>query len=201
MEKLKREPGPVRAPTVTGQDEAAALLAMTSKIGKGDEAAFNRFYEIYFSRLLRYLLVVSGGWEEVVHDALQETMIRILRNMKPFQDPGAFWNWLRRLARTAFIDQVRKARRDAMPLPLAAFERIRDGEATGDPDAELEAHLAACLENLEPAERSLIEGKYVEGQSYEDLARLLDTTPKAVESRLARTRKKLKTMILERLKP
>jgi RNA polymerase sigma-70 factor (ECF subfamily) len=195
-----REPGPARARARSGQQEKAALRDMTSKIARGDEAAFNGFYEIYFSRILRYLLVVSGGWEEAVHDAMQESMIRILRNMKPFDDPGAFWNWLRRVARTAFIDQVRKERRFDRPLPRSVFEKSGEGEAD-DPDAELEALLASCLEDLDSAERNLIEGKYRMGKSYEDLARELETTPKAVESRLARTRKKLKTMILERLKP
>ncbi len=45
----------------------------------------------------------------------------------------------------------------------------------------------------------MVEGKYLEGKSTKSLAAEYGLTPKGVESRLARTRKKLKTLILARL--
>jgi RNA polymerase sigma-70 factor (ECF subfamily) len=173
---------------------------MTAGIARGDKGAFSRFYEIWFDPLHRYLLVVSGGREEIVADALQDTMMRVIRNARPFDRRDAFWNWLRRVARTALIDQVRKSRKKGAPIPLDALESTAEAEPSEDPTEELKGHLADCLDSIEPGERRLVEGKYYEGKSHAVLAEELDVSSKAIESRLARIRRKLKGMIVERLK-
>jgi RNA polymerase sigma factor (sigma-70 family) len=73
-------------------------------------------------------------------------------------------------------------------------------QADQDYANELKTQLHACLAQLEQAERRLVQGKYLEGKSYELLAREHGLTPKAIESRLARIRKKLKSLMLRRLK-
>ena len=182
--------------------DPSCIPELTRAIKGGDHAAFERFYGIYFPRLYRYLLVSSGGWEEGVQEALQESMIRVVRHMKPFADEADLWNWLRRIARTALIDQVRrdrKSRRLTFPMSLADAMELADRDAAEDGSIELKHQLHLCLGELEPVERHLVEGKYLEGKSTKLLAAEHGLTPKAVESRLARTRKKLKTLILARL--
>lgn len=184
----------------TGLARSADVFAMTAGIQKGDEEAFNRFYRAYFDRIHRYLLAISGGQEDVANEALQDTMIRVIRYMKPLQDEASLWNRLRRIARTALIDHARKTKGLELSAALTFWDSV---EATGeetDPSERLKELLDACLDILDAEERNLIEGKYMQGRSYEALARDRGTTPKAVESRLARIRKKLKSMIMERLK-
>lgn len=193
--------GPCRTPAVHSQQGGVALRSLTESIAQGNEEAFNRFYALYFDALYRYLLLVSGGLEEAARDSLQETMIRVIRYMKPFDDAGAFWNWLRKIAKTSFIDQMRKTQRHDGLIPFSTLEKTLDEAAQADPDATLENILAGCVKQLRPDEQDLIEGKYMQSRSYADLAVQLGVTPKAVESRLARIRKKLKTMIVERLEP
>ena len=60
-------------------------------------------------------------------------------------------------------------------------------------------HLGHCLNQLDPMEHALIQGKYLEDKSYATLAQEHGLTPKAVESRLGRIRQKLKTLMLARL--
>jgi RNA polymerase sigma factor (sigma-70 family) len=60
----------------------------------------------------------------------------------------------------------------------------------------LERHLAA----LPADEKRLVEGKYLEGRSVRELAEELQTSEKAVESRLVRVRRKLKEALLLGLK-
>lgn len=193
--------GPCRTPAVRSRQGGGALRSLTESIVKGNEEAFNRFYALYFDALYRYLLLVSGGLEEAARDSLQETMIRVIRYMKPFDDASAFWNWLRRIAKSSFIDQMRKTKRHDGLIPFSALEKTLDETAQADPDATLENILAGCLKRLRPDEQDLIEGKYMQSRSYAHLAEQLGVTPKAVESRLARIRRKLKAMILERLEP
>jgi len=194
----EKEPGAGRAPAAFAWGSPEAVLAMTAGIAKGDERAFDRFYAVFFDRLHRYLLYRSGGWEEGVRDALQETMLRVIRHMRPFREGADLWNWLRRIASSALVDQVRKERR--RPLPLLRIPESGAAVASDeDPDAALEEILSGCLDALAPEQRALIEGKYFEGSSVAALALQAGVTEKAVESKLARIRKKLKAMILERL--
>ncbi|MFH2002099.1 MAG: sigma-70 family RNA polymerase sigma factor [Planctomycetota bacterium] len=174
---------------------------MTAGIAKGDDASFRSFYDAYFTRLYRYLLVVTGGSEDLARDALQESMIRVIRYMKRFDNADDLWNWLRRIARTAFIDQVRK-RQGGMGsvLSLTRLENRLPSMEGENADNELHDLLREGIKKLDPEDRSLIEGKYIHGRSYEDLAKEQALTPKAVESRLARIRKTLKAIMLERLK-
>ncbi|MHC5077899.1 MAG: RNA polymerase sigma factor [Planctomycetota bacterium] len=172
---------------------------MTAGIVKGDERAFNLFYKIYFPRLYRYLLVLTGGRDALARDVLQEAMIRILRHIKPFHDASSFWNWLRRVAKTAFIDEVRRRKNDPAGFP-GGEQNVPWPCNPDESDAVLLDHLESCLDDLNDEDRTLIEEKYLEGRPTEALARERNTTAKAVESRLARLRKKLKRWMLERMR-
>jgi RNA polymerase sigma factor (sigma-70 family) len=68
-----------------------------------------------------------------------------------------------------------------------------------DAEDELGTHLQAELGNLPPEEREIVERKYFGEQSVRDIAAELQTTEKAVESRLLRARRRLKEAVLGRL--
>ena len=70
---------------------------------------------------------------------------------------------------------------------------------TVDADAPLFDALEDCLAAMGAEERELIDAFYFKEGSHESLARERQTTPKAVESKLARVRQKLRTAILKRL--
>jgi RNA polymerase sigma-70 factor (ECF subfamily) len=190
--------GESRSPSSTGAIAPAEVLRLTSELAAGSETAFNRIYEAFFDPLYRTLLVRARGEEDLARDALQETLLRVIRYAKPLPTEGDLWNWLRRLAKTALIDEGKRRRRKATadPLPPAVI-----GEIPGKDDASgiLVDRLRACLDHLAEEERRLVEGKYFEGKSVKDLAREENTTPKAVESRLSRIRAKLRGRLMERL--
>jgi len=74
--------------------------------------------------------------------------------------------------------------------------------ATSSDDSErmlLEA-LDRALVDLDPEARALIEAFYFKDGSYQSLAKQQDTTPKAVESKLARARQKLRATLLRKLR-
>ena len=87
------------------------IAALTRAMARGDESAYRTFYEAYFHRLFRYLLVVTAGDEDAAREALQATLVRVVRHIKPFREEGVFWSWLTVLARSALSDQTRKRRR------------------------------------------------------------------------------------------
>lgn len=177
------------------------IPALTEAIRQGDPRAFERLYHALFAPLYRYLLVCSGGKEQAVQEALQETLMRMARHMKPFDHGTDLWNWIRCIGRHALIDQMRRIKRRPRCLSLVPETDLVQTPPEQNPLIELTDHLDHCLRQLPHTERILIQGKYLEAKSHKTLAQEHGLTAKAVESRLARIRKKLKTLIVKRLTP
>jgi RNA polymerase sigma-70 factor, ECF subfamily len=168
----------------------------------GDELAYRSFYDAYFNRLSRYLLVVTAGDEDTAREALQSALVRVVRHIKVFPSDAVFWSWLTVLARSALSDQNRKKRRYLAFLDRFTWHNRAQQAAPVDPEADtrLDTLLESSLGALPFDERRLVEAKYRDRRSVRDLAADLNLSEKAVESRLVRIRHKLKTAILDGLK-
>lgn len=169
-------------------------------MAEGEEAAWRQFYELYFHRLLRYLLVVSGGREEAARDALQAALLRAVRHVRRFDREEVFWSWLTVLARSALVDDDRKRRRYRALLDRF-FQRESAAPAPPDPgaDARLLGLLEANLAALPAEDRALLDQKYLAGTSVRAIAHAAGATEKSVESRLVRIRRHLRELILAQL--
>ncbi len=177
----------------------ADVRQLTLGIARGDDEAFNRFYEDYADRLHRYLLVLTKGADDLVQDIFQETMLRVVRYMKPFERADVFWHWLTRLARTALIDLMRKSRRHRTAYALPAEELMPAVPDEGHANALLLKRLDEALLDLEGADRELLARRYFEGMSLAALADERNTSAKALESKMARLRATVRKKLLERL--
>jgi len=182
-----------------GQEKPAThhepdIARLTSEMARGGEDAFRQFFDLYFNRLLAYLLVLTHGHEDSAREALQSAILRVVKHVRRFDSEPSFWSWLTVLARTALVDRERKRTRYT-----AVLERFGREDAS-----KAESHLLDCLRQtvsaLPPEELVLIERKYFEAQSVAQIATALHTTEKAIESRLTRIRQKLKKQTLELLK-
>jgi RNA polymerase sigma-70 factor (ECF subfamily) len=175
---------------------------LTRAMAGGDETAYRIFYDVYFDRLLRYLLVVTGGNEEAASEALQLALVRVVRHVKVFETEAIFWSWLTVLARSALADESRKRRRY-----FSFLEKFTRHQETGpgamnngEADEQLRALLARKLIALPDDEWQLVKQKYILRQSVREIADGQQTTEKAVESKLSRVRRKLKDAVLAELK-
>jgi len=169
---------------------------------EADGAAYRIFYDAYFDRLSRYLLVVTGGNEDAAHEALQVALVRVVRHIKVFPNDAVFWSWLTVLARSSLSDQSRKRRRYL--AFLERFTRYARAEGNYNDDSEADTKLLAFLERgmaaLPPDEKDLVEQKYFARRPVREIAEELQISEKAVESRLVRVRRKLKDTMLAALK-
>jgi RNA polymerase sigma factor (sigma-70 family) len=140
------------------------------------------------------LIVVARGDEESARESLSHAMIKAARYMKPMRSDEDIWRWLARLGWTSFIDHCRKNQRRIVTAP-----ELKGSENAAAQDTELAAALNECLADLPLEEREIIERFYFEDQSQAALAAQANSTRKAVESKLARIRQKLRTAILKKL--
>ncbi len=190
------------APASRLRAAAPDIAVLTRALARGDESAFREFYEAYFDRLLRYLLVVAGGNETAAREALAAALVRVVRHVKPFDAEEKFWSWLTVLARTALADESKKQRRwFAFLERLSRHAETENAGADGDvADERLRTLLDKNLSSLPPDERELVSQKYFLRRSVREIADTQQTTEKAVESKLSRVRRKLKEALFDELK-
>jgi RNA polymerase sigma-70 factor (ECF subfamily) len=154
------------------EDELEELLART---GLGDRAAFARLYDLTAAKLLGVALRILGNRADA-EEAVQEVYVKLWHVAGRFQaGRGAVMGWLVTLARNQAIDQLRARRapaRDIETLPDLAD--ARPGPEASAEAADTRRQIEGCLAEL-PADRaSAVHAAYVEGYSYEELARRHD---------------------------
>jgi RNA polymerase sigma-70 factor (ECF subfamily) len=178
---------------VDGSDIRALTLAVRS----GDANAFSRFYDLYSFRIYRFLLVQVGGDENAAREVCQAAFIKLAKRFEVFDDERALWAWLCTLARNAFIDFYRAEQRRNR---LVSMEELPPALASeGDSTNQLSELLRDALSALPPDERELLQAAYIDERPIQELAEASGQTYKAVESRLARLRQKLKKQLLQNL--
>jgi RNA polymerase sigma-70 factor (ECF subfamily) len=190
------------SPNVTAALDQSSVIPdfreWTRRIKRGDEEAFTRFYELYSLRVYRYLLVLARGNELDARDVLQSVMLKAANRFKIFDDESRLWAWLCRLSRNAFVDLCRSRKRHQRFIPLEAQGvDLLQSPAT---ENQMVTAMSQVMERLAPEERELIRCAYVDKQPLQSLADQSGQTYKAMESRLARLRLKMKTQLLKNLR-
>ena len=176
-------------PLAIADAEARRLAAA---VARGDELAFRQLYDRYHARLVRLMVVLSGGDQAVAHEVVQLVMLTAAKKLRRIESENHLWHWLARVARQHLAKAWRHRHREPTLVNLAEVSELV-GE--GGPDAVLEESLDAALLMLDQDERQTVEWFYFDGLSQKEIAERLATTPKAVSSRLERARAKLRSAL------
>lgn len=194
----RRDAGPSRSEQANSGADVAVL---TRGLVRGDEELYREFHRRYFDRLYGLALVLTRGREIEAQEAVQETLCRVARHARRFDREEVFWCWLVALARSAVRDAGRRQNRYWRLLRSYARDWL-PVVSRGAPEENgiLDDLVKACVGELDPADRRLVEGKYAERRSTRDLAAEIGLTDRAVESRLYRLRGHLRERVLRRLR-
>ncbi len=146
--------------------------------------------------LYAYVLALTGE-HAVAEEVFQEVGVAVLSEAAKGTVPDDTAAWLRGLARHRIADHYRLvARRRGMERGFDRLEEVVElafSEETPDPAADQAdlVHLRACLENLAPRARAIVDARYQRNQSLAEIAGSVDWTEAAVKSALAKARKAL----------
>ncbi|MEK7950343.1 RNA polymerase sigma factor [Luteolibacter soli] len=166
------------------------LPKLTRGLVRCEDAAWRDFHARFYPRL-KAQVVARGIPECESAEVVQRVYLRVLRHAKVFLAHEDFDAWLSCLTRCEVIDSSRRDRRRSW-----LGERYQQWQELRRPAVDGEgSDLEAALAQLEETDRSMLVRHYVEGWSQEDLAREQATTVKAVESKLARLRKRLRGLL------
>lgn len=166
----------------------------------GDEAAFRRFFETYFPRVYRFALARLGNDEEACKEVVQATLTKAMRGLAGFRGESALFSWLCQICRRQIVDYLRAHRRhrdnvvliDDAPGMREALESIAapdsDEPSHHYDSAEARRLVQSMLDRLPERYGDVLEWKYIEGRSVEEIGALLGVGHIAAQSLLARAR-------------
>jgi len=185
------------ANTSTPDDDADARR-LAAFVARGDEAAFRQLYDRYQPRLFRLALVLGRDDESLAQDTVQSVFVTAAAKLRRVDSKEHLWNWLARVGRQQLAKTWRQRQQDSAVIGMADPPEYPGTMAS---DSVLEESLDAALQAMDAEERRLIESFYFDRLSHQEIAGQLNTTPKAVSSRLERARAKLRSLITRRLSP
>jgi RNA polymerase sigma-70 factor, ECF subfamily len=176
------------------------------RLAAGHDAALNDLMERHAPAVFHFLCRMLNH-EEDANDLAQETFVRVFRARESFRPAEKFSSWLFTIAANLARNQIRWRTRH----PIVSLDAVTGAaeqslaSSLPSPDsapgeqlqaAERTAAVRAAVNRLPPDLREAIVLCEWEERSMAEAARILDTTPKAVESRCYRARQILR----ERLK-
>lgn len=169
-------------------------------VADGDDAAFARLLERYLESVRRLAWRMLGNAADA-DDLAQEVFLRLWRKPDSFDAArGGFRPWLMRVAANASIDRLR--RNTPQQLDEQAAHAIPDGQP--GPEAQLLAaqrrqRVRAAIARLPERQRLAVTLAHELEHSNIETARIMGISVEAVESLLARGRRKLKELLAEEL--
>jgi RNA polymerase sigma-70 factor (ECF subfamily) len=202
MENLDSTDGRQLAGTKAPQShEANPLRDLDEVIASacaGDRAALNRLLTDARPRLLAVAMRIVRDRDDA-EDVVQEALLKVCRSLTHFEGRSAFSTWLHRIVVNAALDRLRRhqARRDRVADDDdERAQDIVDGVDEQTPERvvsrrETGAAVRGALARLSTAHREVLELRELEGESYRELARLVQCPVGTVMSRLHHARHRL----------
>ena len=130
------------------------------------------------------------GNREAAEDATQEALTRILRGLASFDSRLPLEPWVRRIAVNAALNELRKERRQ--PLPLEWVPETGNAQALPDEPFSSEA-LFAAVAALPPEKRTILALHYWLDWPLAEIAEALGMPVGTVASHLSRARTDLRS--------
>lgn len=185
------------------------MLFQRSTATPAPAVSFEEIVEKYHGKVFQLVYRYTGDYEESC-DLTQDTFVRAFNAWGEFRGESQVYTWLYRIALNLCHNQQKRTQRryrmerwsldagpdddyegrsaievaDERPLPLQLLE--------GD---EMRQRLREALLELPDNYRTVIVLRDIEGLTYEEIARVTDSTLEAIKSRLFRARQTLRRVL------
>lgn len=164
-----------------------SVRQITSAIASGNPEAFAQFYRQWFDVVFaeaRRAAGTKGADEQFCLDIVQETMMRVIRSIKPIDNEAALRRWLRVTVQSCCYDHFRSAARRTRRETLAHA-------AHADASDERDLHeriewLHGQLLSLDVGDAHLMTLRFRLGWTLQRIARSMGLKTGAVDGRISR---------------
>ena len=175
-----------------------------NQIIEGDTNAFTRLVERYKDLVFTLALRMLKNREEA-EEVSQDTFIKVYRSLHKFKGDSKFSTWIYKVAYNSCLDQIKKNKKHQNNVEINEFtqHQIKTIDNAFDTLVEEERRqlIQDCLHLLPSEDSFLLTLYYFEEQSLDEIANIVSLTANNVKVKLFRSRKKLATILKERLEP
>ena len=167
---------------------------------KGDKAAFEKLYSLYFTPVYRYIFLRVKDKSEV-EILVQDVFIKFYQSLESYQVQNATpLPFFFTIARNTIIDHWRKNRHQVAFGKEDILAQIPDKEDTpleSSEKIELTATLYKAVNKLSQEQREAITFKYWSFISNKEIAKIMGKTEEAVRQLQSRGIKQLRQILID----
>lgn len=179
-----------------GIDEAALL----ARAGRGDQAAAAELVDRLGPKLMGFTMRMTGRDQAAAEDIVQEAFLRLWQRAGNWDAAGtaSLSTWLGRVAANLAVDRTRRTKRNA-PMD----DSIDPPDPTPGVEAQMQATartqaLRDALNDLPDRQREAVVLRHIEGYANPEIAAMMGTGVEAVESLIARGKRRLTALLAPR---
>lgn len=165
---------------------------------KGDLEAFDALVKRYEKQVYNFAYRMTGNYDDA-NDVASDAFIKVFQGIKTFRGDANFSTWLFRIVTNVFLDK-RKRLRPQGNVPLDEYIQLEENSVARqieDPspapeniieENERHEYLQQAIYELPDYQRLMVLLFHNQGQSYEEIADILELPIGTVKSRLNRAR-------------
>ncbi|GIP36943.1 RNA polymerase sigma factor [Paenibacillus sp. J31TS4] len=171
---------------------------LVRRMADGDQAAFEAFVHRYHGALHRYVERLLGDGRKA-EDIVQETLLRLIRQLRTGQVPAAVRPWLYRVASNLCKDYWRSGGyRNELASELAEADRPAHGPSIVEiyERQETRREVLSTLGSLPPAQREIVVLRFYEDKKLQDIAEIVELPLNTVKTNLYSALRKLRGRLL-----
>ncbi len=162
-------------------DEVQLLEQLKSETHR--ESAFRALITLYKERLYWHIRNIVKSHEDA-DDVLQNTFIKIYKNINNFKGDSKLYSWMYRIATNESITFINK---NAKRLQVTSEEvqQLAINNLTSDvyfEGGEIQIKLQEAINTLPPKQQLIFNMKYFEDIKYKDMSDILETSEGALKA-------------------
>ncbi len=166
----------------------------------GNQSAFTTLLDIYWGEVYHFILKRTEN-ETDAEDITIETFAKAFDKLNTFNDTFAFNTWLITIAKNVHIDLLRKRKANQFvnlnDNDTYLFEILDDDDSLED-QLIFEQNLATlkrCIKQLKPHYQQIIQLRYFQERSYNEIAEIINEPLNNVKIKILRAKKLLTELI------
>jgi RNA polymerase sigma factor (sigma-70 family) len=171
---------------------------------RGDQAAYRSLIDRYQKYVFTIAYNILKNREEA-EEAAQDVFIKVYKTLRGFERKSKFSTWLYTIAYRTALDYQKKKRYHTRSIDSEeSYLQIED-TISKNPDqsmhqADLKEKLKAAIQQLKPADASVITLFYLHEKSVQEVAQIMDLTVSNVKTKLHRLREALRQQLEKQLR-
>lgn len=152
---------------------------------QGDMVAFETLYERHSARVYSFLLKRAGS-RQLADDLHQVAFLKFHQSRERYTSKFAVLQWLYVIARTTFLDHIRKTGRQ-VPV-VEGFDTSQIAATSSGESID-----SSVLNRLPADQKQVVEWRFLDEESYEQIAARLGKSTASIRQNVSRALKRLRS--------